>query len=77
MEFNLARDIKKKNKKGFYRYIGQKRQAKDSILSLVNEKRELSTTAMDKAEVLKEFFASILTGRQDSCIFYVPEACIP
>jgi len=29
MELNLERDIK--NKKGFYRYIGQKMQAKESI----------------------------------------------
>jgi len=75
MEVNLARDIKNKN--GFYRYIGQKRQAKESIPSLVNEKGELATTAMEKAEVLSECFASIFTGRQDSCISRVPEACIP
>ena len=29
MELNLARDVKD-NKKGFYRYIGRKRQAKES-----------------------------------------------
>ena len=28
MELNLVRDVKN-NKKGFYRYIGQKRQAKE------------------------------------------------
>ena len=75
MEVNLARDIKNKN--GFYRYIGQKRQAKESIPSLVNEKGELATTAMEKAEVLSECFASIFTGRQDSCISRVPEAHTP
>ena len=29
MELNLARDVKD-NKKGFYRYIGRRRQAKES-----------------------------------------------
>jgi len=40
----LDRDIEN-NKKGFYRYIGQKRQAKESIPPLVNEKGELAATA--------------------------------
>ncbi|KFZ66869.1 hypothetical protein N338_11098, partial [Podiceps cristatus] len=43
MELNLARDVKN-NKKGFYRYIGQKRQAKESVPPLVNEKGELAVT---------------------------------
>ena len=30
MELNLARDVKD-NKKGFYRYIGRRRQAKESV----------------------------------------------
>lgn len=41
MELNLLRDYK--NKKGFYRYIVQKRQAKESVSSLVSEKGELAT----------------------------------
>ena len=30
VELNLARDVKD-NKKGFYRYIGRRRQAKESV----------------------------------------------
>ena len=37
MELNLVRDMKNK-KKGFFRYIGEKRQAKESVPSLINEK---------------------------------------
>ena len=33
MELNLARDVK--DKKGFYKYIGRKRQAKESIPSMM------------------------------------------
>jgi len=51
MELNLARDVKN-NKKGFYSYIGQKRQAKERVPPLVNEKWELDTTDMEKADVL-------------------------
>jgi len=57
-----VRDVK--NKKGFYRYVGQKRQAKESIPPLINEKGELATTSMEEAEVLNEFFASVFTGSQ-------------
>ena len=67
-ELNLVRDVK--NKKGFYRCIGQKRQAKESIPPLLNEKGKLAITDMEKAEVLNEFFASVFTGSQDS---HIPE----
>ena len=43
---------------------------------MVNEKGELATTGMEKAEVLNEFFALIFTGSQDSNISHVPEPCI-
>ena len=45
---------------------------KESVPPLINEKGELATTGMEKAEVLNEFFALIFTGSQDSCL-----ACIP
>ena len=64
-EVNLARDIRN-NKEGFYRYIGQKRQAKESISPLLNEEGERATTEMEKAEVLSEVSASVFTGSQDS-----------
>ena len=71
MELNLARDVK--NKKGFYRYIDQKRQAKESVLTLINEKGELATTDMESAEVLNKLFASIFTGSQASHVSHIPE----
>ena len=43
MELNLARDVKN-NKKGFYRYIGRRRQAKESVPSLINETGELASS---------------------------------
>jgi len=57
----LSRGIKN-NKKTFYRYISQKRQAEVSVPPLVTVKRELSSTDTKKAEVLNELFASVFTG---------------
>ena len=42
-DLNLARGVKN-SKKTFYRYIGQKRQAKASVPPLVNVKGELAST---------------------------------
>ena len=36
MEMNLARDVK--NSKGFYRYIGQKKHNKETILPVIKRK---------------------------------------
>ena len=69
MELNLMRDVK--NKKGFYRYIGQKRQAMESVPPLLNEKAELAPTNMEKTEVLNKFFASPFTASQASHISHV------
>ena len=76
VELNLARDVKN-NKKTFYRYIGQKRQAKTGVPSLVNLKGELASMDEEKAEVLNEFFALVFTGGQDSSLSHVPEPCTP
>ena len=76
MELNLVRDMKN-NRKTFYRYIGQKRQAKVSVPPLVNVKGELASTDEEKAEVLSEFFALVFTSSQDSRISHIPEPCIP
>ena len=59
MELNLARDVKD-NKKQFYRYIGRKRQAKESVPPLMKGKGELASSDMEKAEVLSECFASVM-----------------
>jgi len=58
MELLLVWDVKNK---GFYKHIGQKRQAKKSVPP--HEKQRLATTDMEKAEVPSEFFASSLAAR--------------
>ena len=65
LELNLARDVKN-NKKGFFRYIGQQRKMKETVLSVMSETGDLATTDMEKAEVLKKFFASVCTGKGSS-----------
>ena len=65
MELNLARDVKD-NKKGFYRYIGRRRQAKESVPPLMKGNGELASSDIGKAEVLNECFASVFTGGQAS-----------
>lgn len=45
-----------------------------NVPTLVNEKRELSSTDMGKAKVLNELFSSVLTGSQASHISHVPES---
>jgi len=50
MELNLTRDVKD-HKKGFNRYIGRKRQAKESALFLMKGNRELGSSDIEKAEV--------------------------
>ena len=72
----MVRDVKN-NKKTFYRYIGQKKQAKVNVPPLLNVKGELASADVEKAEVLYEFFASVFTGSQDSNISHVPEPYIP
>lgn len=52
MKLKLAGNVKN-NRKGFYRYISQKKKSKETISPLTNEKGELATT--DKtAEILSE-----------------------
>lgn len=74
------RDVK--NKKGFCRYIDQKRQARESIPPLINEEGELATADMEKAEVINEFFASVFIGSQGyishipGCLAGVLEKCL-
>ena len=57
----MARDVKD-NKKGFYRYISRRRQAKKSVPPLINKNGQLVSSDMGKAEVLKKCFASVFTG---------------
>lgn len=53
---------------GFYSYGGQKRQAKESVPPLINQKGELTSSNMKEAEVLNEAFALVFIARQPSHI---------
>lgn len=46
---------------------------KETVHLLINEKRELASTDMEKDEVLKKFFASVFIGIQASHISRVSE----
>ncbi|GAB0178229.1 mitochondrial enolase superfamily member 1 [Grus japonensis] len=61
-ELNLARDIKG-NKKSFCRYISDKRKMRENVGPLRKETGNLVTQDMEKAEVLKDFFASVFTSK--------------
>uniref|UniRef100_A0A8B9GCV8 Reverse transcriptase domain-containing protein n=1 Tax=Amazona collaria TaxID=241587 RepID=A0A8B9GCV8_9PSIT len=62
LELSLARDVKD-NRKGFYRYIANKRQARDTVGPLQKLSGELATLDLEKAEVLNDFFASVFIGK--------------
>lgn len=53
---DLARDAK--NKKGFYRYVNQKKEVREDESSLVSNTRRLITTKEERTEVLNKVFAS-------------------
>ena len=57
LELNLARRAKN-NKKGFYRYVNEKKKVKESVPLLTNKNGDLVSTD----EVLNNFFASVFTG---------------
>ena len=65
MELNLVRDVKD-NKKGFYRYIGRRRWAKESVPPLMKGSGELASSDIEIAEVLNECFALVFIGGQAS-----------
>uniref|UniRef100_A0A8B9F277 Reverse transcriptase domain-containing protein n=1 Tax=Amazona collaria TaxID=241587 RepID=A0A8B9F277_9PSIT len=60
-ELSLTRDVKD-NRKGFYRYVTNKRQTRDNVGPLRKLSGELDTLDLEKAEVLNDFFASVFTG---------------
>ncbi|CAM4585984.1 unnamed protein product [Lepidochelys kempii] len=65
LELQLARDVKS-NKKGFFRYVGNKKKAKESVGPLLNEGGNLVTEDVEKANVLNACFASVFTNKVSS-----------
>ena len=51
-----------------HRYIGRRRQTKESVPPLVKGNGELASSDIEKAEVLSECFASVFMGGQASCV---------
>lgn len=54
-------------------YMGQKRKAKENVLSLIYEKGEMATTDLEKVEVLNKHFSSVFMGSQAFHTSEVPE----
>ncbi|CAM4639936.1 unnamed protein product [Lepidochelys kempii] len=65
MELQLARDVKS-NKKGFFRYVSNKKKVKESVGPLLNEGGNLVTEDVEKANELNAFFASVFTNKVSS-----------
>ncbi|CAM5108800.1 unnamed protein product [Eretmochelys imbricata] len=65
LELQLARDVKS-NKKGFFRYVSNKKKVRESVGLLLNEGVNLVTEDVEKANVLNAFFASVFTNKVSS-----------
>ncbi|CAM5102982.1 unnamed protein product [Eretmochelys imbricata] len=65
LELQLARGVKS-NKKGFFRYVSNKKKVKESVGPLLNEGGNLVTEDVEKANVLNAFFASVFTNKVSS-----------
>ncbi|KAG6929206.1 hypothetical protein G0U57_006166 [Chelydra serpentina] len=65
LELQLAGDVRS-NKKGFFRYVSNKKKVKESVGPLLNEGGNLVTEAVEKASVLNAFFASVFTDKVSS-----------
>ncbi|PKU33295.1 rna-directed dna polymerase from mobile element jockey-like [Limosa lapponica baueri] len=62
LELNLARDVKV-NKKGFFKYIGGKRNRRENVGLLLNETGAMVTEDAEKVKLLNAFFASVFTAQ--------------
>jgi len=65
--------MSKDNRKGFYRYIGDKRKTKENVGSLLSKMWELVTQNMEKAEVLNAAFAPVFPSKTSLQESRVPE----
>uniref|UniRef100_K7F0D3 Reverse transcriptase domain-containing protein n=1 Tax=Pelodiscus sinensis TaxID=13735 RepID=K7F0D3_PELSI len=65
LELQLARDVKGK-KKGFYRHVSNKRVIREGVGPLLDERGNLVTDDVGKAEVLNAFFASVFMDKVSS-----------
>ncbi|KAG6931740.1 hypothetical protein G0U57_001044 [Chelydra serpentina] len=65
LELQLAGDVRS-NKKGFFRYVSNKKKVKESVGPLLNEGGNLVTEDAEKASVLNAFFASVFTDKGSS-----------
>jgi len=71
MELNLARDVK--DKKGFYKYICNKKKTKENVDLLLNKMADLVTQDTEKPAVLNASFASVFTSKIGLQESQVPE----
>ncbi|XP_050792312.1 myoD family inhibitor domain-containing protein isoform X1 [Gopherus flavomarginatus] len=65
LELQLTRDVKS-NKKGFFKYISNKKKVKESVGPLLNEGGNLVTEDVEKANLPNAFFASVFTSKVSS-----------
>lgn len=72
MELNLIRHIKD-DKKGFCKYICDKKKTKEIEGPLLNRTGYLVTQDIQKAEVLNGFFVSVVTSKTGLQESHVPE----
>ncbi|KAJ7410616.1 hypothetical protein BTVI_53109 [Pitangus sulphuratus] len=62
LDLNLAKDVKD-NKKGFFKYISNKRKSKDNVSPLLNGGETPVTEDAEKSELLNTTFALVCTDK--------------